>query len=445
MFITKKHVSRRAFIRSSVGATIALPFLDAMVPAQTPLARTAAAPSQRFGFIYVPHGSIMKDWTPAQEGSGFQFSPILKPLERFRDQLTVLTNLSNNGENGHSVSTAMWLSGTFPAKGSHILLSTTVDQMIAQHLGQGTTFPSIELATEDHSSHLGSCAGDFLCSYMSTISWRTATQPQPMEINPRVVFERMFGDTGSTDPRARRLRLEQDKSVIDSVTQEVSRLQGTLGQADRAKLTEYLEAVRDVERRIQKAEAQSGLELPVVDHPAGIPASFDDHVRLMCDLQVLAYQSDLTRVVTLMLGREFSGVTYPQIGVPDAHHPITHHQQEPEKIAKVAKINAYHVTQLAYLLEKLRSTPDGDGSLLDHIMLVYGTGMGECNAHDPRNIPVLLAGGGCGQLKGGRHIAYAKETPLANLHLTLLDKLGIHLDRMGDSTGRLDDHALAGI
>jgi hypothetical protein len=259
------------------------------------------------------------------------------------------------------------------------------------------------------------------------------------------VFERLFGDSGSTDPRARQARVRQDKSLLDSVRDEVARLQGAIGAGDRLKLVEYLDAIRDVERRIQKAEEQAGKELPQVDHPAGIPSTYDDHVKLMCDLQVLAYQADMTRVVTFMLGREFSGVTYPQIGVPDAHHPITHHQQEAEKIAKVVKINHYHVTQFASLLEKMRATPDGDGTLLDHTIMMYGTGMGDCNAHDPRSIPLVLAGGRSAQLTGGRHIRYPKETPLANLHLTLLDKLGIPMDRMGDSTGRLDDRALSGI
>jgi hypothetical protein len=277
------------------------------------------------------------------------------------------------------------------------------------------------------------------------VSWRGPTTPLPVEVNPRAVFERLFGDSGSTDPKVRLARIRQDRSVLDSVIEEAAHLQGSLGPADRTKIVEYLDAIRDVERRIQKAEEQSALDLPRIDHPAGIPATFEEHVKLMCDLQVLAYQADLTRIVTFMLGREFSGVTYPQIGVPDAHHPITHHQQEPEKIAKVVKINAYHVTQFAYLLDRLRSTPDGDGTLLDHVIMMYGTGMGDCNAHDPRNIPLLLAGGGAGQLRGGRHILYPKETPLANLHLTLLDKLGVPWDQIGDSTGRLDDRALSGI
>jgi hypothetical protein len=319
-----------------------------------------------------------------------------------------------------------------------------VDQILARETGKRTQFASLELAIESAET-AGACDVGFACAYTNTISWRSANTPLPTENNPRVVFERLFGDSGSTDPKVRRARIAQDKSVLDSVIKETAALEGSLGPGDRGKLVEYLDAIRDVERRIQRAEEQSGRELPLVDHPAGVPASFDDHVKLMCDLQVLAYQADLTRVITFMLGREFSGVTYPQIGVPDAHHPITHHQHEPEKIVKVAKINAYHVTKFAYLLEKMRSTPDGDGTLLDHAVLVYGTGMGDCNAHDPRSIPLLLAGGGAGQLKGGRHIRYPKETPLANLHLTLIDKFGVKLDRIGDSTGRVDDRALAGI
>jgi hypothetical protein len=259
------------------------------------------------------------------------------------------------------------------------------------------------------------------------------------------VFERLFGDGANTDPKKRLARIQQERSVLDSVIEEVARLQSGLGQGDRVKLSEYLEAIRDVERRIQKAEEQSGRELTTIDHPAGIPATFGDHMKLLFDLEVLAFQSDLTRVATFMVGREFSGMTYPQIGVPDAHHPISHHQREPDKVEKVAKINLYHVTLFAYLLDKLRSTPDGDGSLLDHMTMIYGAGMADSNAHDPRNLPLVLVGGGAGQLKGGRHIKYPKDTPLANLHLTLLDKFGVHLDRLGDSNGRLDDRVLSGL
>jgi hypothetical protein len=319
-----------------------------------------------------------------------------------------------------------------------------MDQILARQASAFTQLGSLEMAVESGET-AGACDVGFACAYTNTISWLGPSTPLPTENNPRTVFERLFGDSGSTDPRARQARIRQDRSLLDSVREEVAHLQGALGPGDRVKLIEYLDAIRDVERRIQKAEEQSGKELPRVDHPAGIPATYDDHVRLMCDLQVLAYQCDLTRVVTFMLGREFSGVTYPQIGVPDAHHPITHHQQEAEKIAKVVKINHYHVTQFAYLLGKLRSTPDGDGTLLDHVIMMYGTGMGDCNAHDPRSIPLVLAGGRSAQIKGGRHVRYPKETPLANLHLTLLDKMGVHMDRLGDSTGRLDDRVLAGI
>src|SRR6185295_2326220 len=423
MFLTKKHISRRTFIRSSVGATFALPLLDAMVPAQTPLARTAAAPLQRFGFIYVPHGSIMKEWTPVQEGAGFEFSPILKPLERFRDKVTVLTNLTNNGENGHSVSTAMWLSGTFPAKGSVIRLSTTTDQIIAQQIGQGTTFPSIELATEDHSSHLGSCAGDFLCSYMSTISWRTPTQPLPMEINPRVVFERMFGGDAAT-PEERRARVERNNSILDAVGESVSDLQRGLGARDRAKLTEYLDNVREIERQIQQTEKRAASLVDVPPTPIGVPESWEEHAKLMFELMVLAYQGNITRVVSFMLARELSTLSYPQIGVADGHHPVSHNNNVPEQMAKKAKIDMYHLDLFGNFLERLRTTPDGDGNLLDHSMFLYGSGMSNGNLHTHDNLPILLVGGAAGRLKGDRHLRMKANTPLSNVMMAVLDKAG---------------------
>src|ERR1700704_247581 len=438
MFITKKHLSRRAFIRGGVGATIALPFLDAMVPAQTPLARTAAAPIQRFGFVYVPHGSIMKDWTPAQEGTGFQFSPILKTVERFRDHLNVLTGLTNNGENGHSPSTAMWLSGTFPAKGSAIHLGTTVDQIIAAKVGQDTTFPSMEFATEDHSSHLGSCAGDFLCSYMSTISWRTPTQPLPMEINPRVVFERMFGGDGAT-PAARQARLAQNSSILDAARESVNDLQRGLGARDRAKLSEYVDNVREIERRIQQAERQRTdhlLDAPPV--PIGVPESWEEHVKLMFELMALAYQGDMTRVTSFMMARELSTLTYPQIGVSDGHHPVSHNNNVPEQVAKKAKIDAYHLGLFGGFLDRLKSTADGDGSLLDHSMLLYGSGMSNGNQHSHDNLPILVAGGAAGRLNGGRHGRLGHYPPPSNLMITVLEKAGVSTDHFGESWGRVE-------
>jgi hypothetical protein len=433
-----------------LGATVALPLLEGMVPAFTALARTAAKPINRFGVMYVPNGMIMQSWTPVADGAAFELTPTLSPLAPFRDQVLVLSNLAcvpTPGRPGgaHAKASTRFLTDVSPPTSETWLdAGISIDQILANELGRHTQLASLELAIES-SETAGACDVGFACAYTNTISWRSANSPLPMQHNPRAVFERLFGESGSTDPNARLARIRQERSILDSVTQEAGQLQGLLGHSDRVKLVEYLEAIREMERRIQKIEERSDQELPRVDRPAGIPATYDDHAKLMCDLQVLAYQADLTRVVTFMLGREFSGMTYPQIGVPDAHHPITHHQQEAEKIAKVAKINAYHVSYFAYLLDKLRSTPDGDGSLLDHVTVVYGAGIGECNAHDPRNIPLLLAGGGAGTLKGGIHIRYPKETPLANLHLTLLEKFGVHLDRIGDSTGKLDDRQLSGV
>jgi hypothetical protein len=442
MIITRKAVSRREVLRG-IGAAVALPLLDAMTPALIAQTKTPAKPINRFGVMYIPNGMIMNKWTPAADGPSYEFTPTLRSLEPHRDQLLVLSSLAcvpTPGRPGgaHAKASTRFLTDISPPTSETWLdAGISVDQILAQETGKRTQLASLELSIEN-SETAGACDVGFACPYTNTISWKSANTPLVTQNNPRVVFERLFGDTGNTDPKARLTRIRQQRSVLDSITKEVAQLQGTLGTGDRSKLTEYLESIRDVERRIQVAEEQSDQNFPVVDHPVGIPASYDEHVKLMCDLQVLAYQCDLTRVVTLMLGREFSGVTYPQIGVPDAHHPITHHAGEVEKIAKVEKINAYHVTQFAYLLDKMRSTPDGDGSLLDHSTLIYGTGMGECNAHDPRNIPFLLAGRGAGTLKGGRHIRYPKETPLANLHLTLLDNFGIHLERIGDSTGRLE-------
>ena len=448
MIASRKSIPRRTMLRG-LGASLALPLLDGMIPALTAQARTAAAPVQRFGVVYVPNGMVMENYLPATQGASFELSPTLQALAPFRSQTTVLSGLDcvpSPGRPGgaHAKASTRYLTDISPPTSETWLdAGISVDQILAGQLGMQTQLASLELAIEN-SDTAGACDVGFACAYTNTISWRSANTPLPMQHNPRAVFERLFGDAGSTDARARLSRIRQQRSVLDSVREEVAGLSRDLGPGDRGKLTEYLDSVRDVERRIERAESQSGRELPVLDRPSGAPASYEDHVKLMFDLEVLAYQLDLTRVITIMLGREFSGMTYPQVGVPDAHHPVTHHAMEPEKIAKVAKINAYHVQLFAYLLERLRATPDGDGTLLDHITLMYGTGLSDCNAHSVTNVPVVLTGGGAGWLKGGRHIRY-NNLPLANLHLTLLDRFGVHWDRLGDSSGRVDDRQLGGL
>ena len=453
MFISKKAISRRTVLRG-IGATLALPLLDGMVPALTAIGKTTGARTHRFGVMYVPNGMIMQNWAPIGEGANFEFNSTMAPLAPFRSQLAVVSGLNCNvpagvhvGDGVHARASTRFLTDIYPKitpSGGAVQAGISMDQILGKQLGKYTQLASLEMAIESTQS-AGACDQGFACDYTSTISWAGDATPLPMENNPRAVFERLFGDTGSTDPGARLVRMQQDQSILDSVNKEIETLQNALGQADRAKLAEYLDAIRDIERRIQKAEEQRDEELPLVSHPAGIPGNYDDHAKLMCDLMVLAYQCDLTRVATFMMGREFSGMTYPFIGVPDAHHPISHHQNEPEKVAKVAKINTYHVTLFAYLLDRLRSTPDGDGTLLDNITMLYGAGMADSNRHVPNDIPIVLAGGGAGTLKGGRHIRYAKDTPLANLHLTLLDKFGVRMDRFGDSTGKLDDRQLFGV
>ena len=436
MIITKKAIPRRTVLRG-LGVTMALPLLDGMVPALSALAQTPAAPRPRFGFVYVPHGSIMREWTPTQEGRNFEFSTILKPLESFRDKLTVLTNLSNYGENGHSVSSAMWLSGTFPAKGSNLKLGTTIDQIVAKQIGRDSTFPSMEFATEDHSSHLGSCAGDFLCSYMSTISWASASQPLPMEINPRVVFERMFGGDRAT-PAERRARLAKNTSILDAVRESASELKVQLGPRDKARLSEYLENVHEIERRLVRAEqqrAETGIEAPFT--PVGIPENWEEHVNLQFDLMALALQGDLTRVVSFMMSRELSTLSYPQIGVADGHHPVSHNNNIPEQVAKKIKVDIYHLDLFAQFLDKLQATPDGDGTLLDQSLFLYGSGMTNGNAHDHENLPTLLVGGGAGRHAGNRHLKMAKSTPLSNLMISLGDMAGVAIEKFGQSDGAI--------
>ena len=446
MLITKRAISRRTVLRG-MGAAIALPLLDSMVPALSAMAKTAAKPVHRFGVMYVPNGMIMKNYLPLVEGKAFELTPTLSPLAKFREQMLVLTGLEcipTPGRPGgaHAKASTRFLTDVSPPLSETWLdAGISMDQILANETGKHTQLASLELAIVS-SETAGACDTGFACPYTNTISWKSQNTPLPTQHNPRVVFERLFGDSGSTDPKVRLARFRQQRSVLDSVTEEVAHLQGALPQSDRTKLGEYLEAIRSVEQRIQLAEEQSDEELPLVDHPEGIPSSWEEHVNLMFDLQVLAYQCDLTRVITLMLGHEHSGMTYPQIGVPDAHHPISHHQQEPEKVAKVAKINEYHIQMFAKYLEKLQATPDGDGTLLDHVTMMYGAGMADSNSHSPIDIPMILAGGGNGTLKGGRHLRLTK-TPLANLHLTLLDNLGVRWEKIGDSTGPIDAKILS--
>jgi hypothetical protein len=446
MFIAKKAISRRTVLRG-LGAAVALPLLDSMIPALSAMANTAGKPVNRFGVFYVPNGMIMKNYLPVVQGAGFEMTPTLNALAPFREQMLVLSGLNSIPTPGrpggaHAKASTRFLTDVSPPTSETWLdAGVSMDQILAQETGKQTQFASLELAIESGET-AGACDTGFACSYTNTLSWKSANTPLPTQNDPRVVFERLFGDSVSTDPKARMARLSQQRSVLDAVGREIARLQGALPQADRTKLTEYLDAIRDVERRIQIAEKQSDEQLPLVEHPSGIPADWEEHVTLMSDLIVLAYQCDLTRVITFMTGREQSGMTYPQIGVADAHHPISHHQQEPEKVAKVAKINAYHVKMFSSLLEKMKATPDGDGTLLDHVTMMYGAGIADSNAHATSDIPVVLVGGGAGHLKGGRHIRF-KDLPLANLHLTLLDQFGVHWDRLGDSTGRIDANLLS--
>ena len=438
MIITKRAIPRRTVLRG-VGATVALPLLDSMVPALTAASSTAATSTQRLGVIYVPNGIVMDQWTPAATGASFELTPILQPLARFRDQLLVISGLSNKGhDNIHETGATSFLTGMPPKRtqGSELRAGVSMDQLIAREFGQHTQLASLELALES-GNDVGTCGGGYTCAYTNTISWRSATTPLPMETNPRTVFERLLGDVGGTDPVARLARIKQNRSLLDAVTDKVAQLRRELGTRDRGKLSEYLDAVRDIERRIEQAEAQVHEPLPEIAPPLGIPSEFGEHAKLMFDLQVLAYQTDLTRVISFMVSREYSGRTYPEIGVPEAHHPTSHHQSDPAKLAKLAKINTFHTTLLAYFLERLATTPDGDGSLLDHLTLLYGGGLSDGNSHSSENLPILLLGGGGGHLQGGRHIQYPDPTPMSNLHVTLMDKLGINVDNFGVSTGAL--------
>jgi hypothetical protein len=442
MFITKKSLPRRTFLRG-VGATLALPLLDSMIPARTLLAQTAAKPLPRLGFVYVPHGAIMDKWTPAAVGGGFEFTPILKPLEPFRDYVNVVSGLGHRAADTtavHSLSPTTWLSGVRPkaTQGVDAFAGVTADQIAAQLIGQDNPLPSMELATEDHSGLIGSCDRDYGCIYMNTLSWRTPETPLPMEINPRKVFERMFGQGGS--PSERLARIQEDRSILDAITKEASALQLQLGPSDRQTMNQYLENVREIERRIQRAEKSQGdadLQLPA--RPAGVPFDFEEHVALMYELMALSYQANITRVITFMVSREVSNRTYTQVGVTDGHHAISHHQNRAEKMAKNVLIQTFNVNQFKGFLEKLKSMPDGDGSLLDHTLLLYGSNMSNSNAHDHYPLPNLVVGGAAGKMKGGRHLQYADHTPMTNLLVTMLDKVGVKQESLGDSTGTLEN------
>jgi hypothetical protein len=444
MIVTKKSLPRRTFLRG-VGTTLALPLLDAMVPAFAATRNTPAKPSIRLGFVYVPNGIIMNRWTPSTDGTAFEFAPIMKPLEPFRQQLLVLNGLAQingqplgDGPGDHARAGATFLTGVHPKKteGADIHAGISADQIAARELGKSTQLASLEIGLEAPGM-VGNCDSGYSCAYTNTISWRTPTSPMPVEVNPRAVFERLFGDGESTDAASRLARAKEDRSILDFVRQDVARLQPGLGTRDRGKLTEYLDSIRDIERRIQLAEAQN-VQLPVMERPMGVPDGFDEHCKLMMDLEVIAFQADLTRVVTFMMAREGSNRSYRSIGVADGHHSVTHHQNDKEKIEKVAKINAHHVQMFAYLLDRLRSTPDGDGNLLDHSMIVYGSSIADGNAHTHVDLPIVLAGGGAGQVKGGRSIRYPKNTPMTNLLLTMLDKAGVQAEKIGDSTGEVN-------
>jgi len=445
MMIFKKAIPRRTFLQGA-GATLALPLLDGMMPALARAAETGAKPL-RFSVVFVPNGRIMNSWTPKTEGAAFAMSPTLEPLAPFRDQLLVLSDLASLPKEGlmrasigvdagpHATASGVFLTGVYPKPGGQAGIS--VDQIVAQELGKQTQLASLELSLESGETGEGGDGADSE-AYLNTFSWRSETTPLPTENNPRKVFERLFGESDSTDPAERLRRIREDRSILDVVTEQVARLSQGLGASDRTKLNEYLAAIRDVERRISLAEESKTQDLPEMARPAGMPADYEEHAKLMFDLLVLAYQSDMTRVATFAMAREKSERAYREIGLDEGHHALTHHGGHPGMIAKCAQLEAYHSKQFAYFLEKMRSTPDGDGSLLDHSIILYGSSLSDGNAHSRRNLPVVLAGGGGGRIKGGRHIRYTKDTPLTNLFMSIMEMTGVRVENFGDSTGKLE-------
>ena len=444
MFITKKYLPRRTVLRG-LGAAIALPLLDGMVPALTAQRRTAAAPVRRFGVFYVPNGMSMPYWFPQEEGPLAALPPTLQSLSAFKDRVLLCGGLDDESANlvkgggDHARSAGTFLT-CVPFKitsGADVFAAISMDQIAARELSKETQLASLELGIESNAM-VGNCDGGASCAYTNTIAWRTPTTPLPIENDPRAVFERLFGTTGSTDPEARMERLRRDRSILDAVGGELKGLELILGPGDQIKLDEYLDALRDIERRIQMAEQQSTRELPVVDQPVGVPSDYAEHAKLMMDLLALAYQTDLTRISSFMLAREVSGRAYPEIGVSDSHHPLSHHQDEPAKLERLHKINEYHFQQFTYLVEKLAALPEADGTMLDSTLFLYGTGISDSNTHFHDDLPIALVGGKATGIQGGRYVRYADDTPLANLYMTILDKLGVPVDSFGDSNGHLE-------
>ena len=443
MFLTKKHLQRRTVLKG-LGATVALPLLDSMVPALTAISKTAAAPVKRMGVFYVPNGMSMPYWTPKAEGALTELPPTLQSLNDFKDNVLLCGGLADEAANlvkgggDHARSAGTFLT-CVPFKitaGADVYNAVSMDQFAARELSKETQLASLELGIESNAM-LGSCDGGASCAYTNTIAWRTPTTPLPIENDPRAVFERLFGTSGSTDPKARLARMQRDRTILDIVNEELGDLEQKIGPADRVKLDEYLSSVRDIERRIDMAERQNSRELPVGDQPVGVPSDYGEHAKIMMDLLALAYQTDLTRISTFMLAREVSGRAYPEIGVPDSHHPVSHHQDEAAKLERLHKINEYHFQQFAHLVKTLASTPDGDGTLFDSTLFLYGTGISDSNTHFHDDLPIALIGGKKTGIKGGRYVRYPEGTPLANLHLSILERLGTPEETMGDSTGML--------
>ena len=443
-FLTTKTLPRRTVLRG-LGATLALPLLDAMHPGFS-LRAVAATQPARFQAFYVPNGMAMEYWSPKGEGTAFELSPILEPLAPFRDQMIVLSGVEANWNYIHAGASGSFLTGTTRGgrNETEIIADVSMDQLLARHFASETQVASLELSL-DRPNNAGACTGNLSCVYTHTLSWRSPTKPLPTEWNPRAVFETLFGDSGSTDRSAREARLQQRRSLLDSVSDKLAALRRELGPRDQIKVEEYTEAIRDVERRIQKAEEQRDLELPSLAQPQGAPSVFEDHLELMLDLQVLAMQSDLTRVISFMIGKEQSARPYPQIGVPEAHHPLSHHNNVPALVAHMSKINRYHTELFSQYLAKLRATPDGDGSLLDHMTILYGSGISNSTRHAGDNLPLMLVGGGAGRLPSGRHLVYEDEPSMANLLVTLMDKMGVPVERLGGSTGALPIDTLTGL